>query len=160
MVELDGVEVLDTETIQGVELGAEPAQPVGKTMREARVAEPAVATRCRIGGAPRFEHNDVERRVTLPRKQCAPQTGEARTNDGEITRRIAGEAWLRRGCLRIVEPEHSGGRITKRRMLRLFVHGAHLPRAPASGTTRTPSYPVVAPARAEFLTMITASPSS
>ena len=136
---LDGVEVLDTETIQGVELVAEPAQPVGKTVREARVAETAVATRCRIGGAPRLEHNDVERRVALPRKQCGPETGEAGTHNGEITLRIADEGWLRLRCVRVVEPEHGRSRIAKGQMSRLFGHGAHLPRAPASGTTRRPT---------------------
>ena len=156
MVELDGVEVLDAETIEGVELVAEPAQPVGKTMCEARVAETAVTARCCIGRAPRFEHNDVERGVALPRKQRRPQTGEARTNDGKITLRIADEALLRLRCLRVVEPEHSRSRIAKGRMVRVG-HGAHLPRAPVSDT---PSYPVVTPASAEFLTMITASPSS
>ena len=141
MVELDGVEVLETEPLQSVELVSEPADAIRKTVRQARVAEAAVATRRRLGGSPRLEHHDVEFRVALPREQCRPETRETGTDDGEVTLRLALEAWYRVRRLRIVEPEHSRRRIAQRGVLRRFSHG-------------------VADASAEFLTMITASPSS
>ena len=52
---LDGVEVLHTEPLQGVELGAEPAHAIGETMGQAGVAEAAVATRRGRRGASPFE---------------------------------------------------------------------------------------------------------
>ena len=114
---LDGVEVLDTEPLQRVELVAEPADTIRKTVRQARVAEAAVATRRRVGGAPRLEDDDVECRVALPGEQCRPETGETGTDDGEVALRLALEARFRVRRLRIVEPEHGRRRIAKRGVL-------------------------------------------
>jgi hypothetical protein len=66
---LDGVEVLETEPIQRIELVGKPAEAVGKTVREARVAEAAVAAGRSSSGVARLEDGNVERRVSLFREE-------------------------------------------------------------------------------------------
>ena len=115
-------------------------------MREARIAEAAVAPGRGRGGASRFEDDDVEGRVPLSGEQRRPQPCEACSHDREIALGVPLEARFRSRRPGVVEPEH------RRRGIAEGGMAWHL------GHARLPYR--VAAASAEFLTMITANPSS
>jgi hypothetical protein len=125
---LDRVEVLEPHAIERVQLVRETTHAVGETVREAGVAEAAVAAGRCGSGAPRFEDHDLQRWPALFGEQSGPEAGEPGADDRDVAVRIAIE-WRRRLRRRaIVEPEHLGRGITQRGVLRGRGHGRHLGR--------------------------------
>ena len=131
---LDGIEVLDTEPFEGVELGGKPAEAVGKTVCQAGVAESAVAAGGGRPGAACFEYDNVERRVPFSGEQRGPQAGESSADDREVALDVTVEARLRLRRLRVVEPEHGRLGVAEGRVARRIAHRRHLPRAPRART--------------------------
>ncbi len=126
---LDGVEVLEPHAVERVELIRETAETVGEPVREAGIAEAAVASGGCCGGASGLEDHDVERGSALLGEQRRPEPGETGADDREVAFCVALQWRSGLWCHRIVEPEHPGHRIAQSGVLRGRGHARHLPRA-------------------------------
>ena len=87
------------------------AAAVVLAMREARLAEAAVATGCRPADTPGLEQDDPRRRVLALREQRGPQAGVAAADDGQVAAHVAAEPRVVVAG-RVLRPEHrvSAGR--------------------------------------------------
>ena len=94
---LHAVEVLHAHRVELVDLVGPPRLSVLKSVGQARVDEPAVATRRRPADAVGLDQHDALVRIALCGMQCRPQPGVAAADDQQV----AGD---RRGQARIVGP--------------------------------------------------------
>ena len=105
---LDRVEVLAPEPVEDRHLVGPPGHAVLVAVREARLAEAAVAARRRPADALRLDDHDLRRGVALGGEQRGPQAGVAAADDDEVgamradQRRPVGEEALGE----VVAPEH------------------------------------------------------
>ena len=101
---LDGVQVLETELLQQLELGGEALLPVGDAVRQGRLHEPAVAA---AGGRPDLggvDQHDVPFGVTLLGDDRRPEPRVAAADDAQVAALVAHERRVGVGFVDVVVP--------------------------------------------------------
>lgn len=102
---LDAVEVLQPQLLELVELLRPAVRAVLLAVREARLAEAAVASGRRPADRARLEDHDAPVGVALLRAQGRPEARVAAADDHEVGGDLAGERRMV-GAGEAVEPEH------------------------------------------------------
>ena len=105
------IEVRHAQVVELIDLVGPAAQAVFAAVGEARLAEPAVAARCRPSDRTRLDERDAGVGVAPAGEQRRPEPGVPAAHDHQVGVVIAAERGAPRLIRQVVEPEHALARI-------------------------------------------------
>ena len=101
---LDGVEVLEPELLEQLDLVGEAFLPVGDAVGQARLHEAAVATARRRADLGGVDQHDVARRIALLGDDRRPQPRVAAADHAQVAALVAHEGRVGLRLVDVVEP--------------------------------------------------------